>query len=87
MIISANPLKPIENSNSNMEIDLPNLHPIHYTIGLDKTNIYKTDDEYRKFNAYYLQYIQCISNIIRYINNSYQHNIALDKRPYHLCAL
>lgn len=101
MITSAKPLKPIENSNSNMEIDLPNIYPLHHTIGLDKTNIYTTEDEYRKFNAHsniynfnlfpiqfhHFEYIQYISNIIRYINHSYQHNIALDKHPYHLCAL
>lgn len=46
MITSAKPLKPIENSNSNMEIDLPNIYPLHHTIGLDKTNIYTTEDEY-----------------------------------------
>lgn len=100
-VTSANPLKPIENSNSDMEIDLPNIHPLHHTIGLDKTNIYTTEDEYRKFNAHsniynlnsfpiqipQFQYIQYISNIIKYINNSYQHNIALDKHPYYLCAL
>ncbi|KAG5321448.1 RM37 protein, partial [Pseudoatta argentina] len=45
-IMSANPLKPIENSNSNMEIDIPNMQPLHYTIGLDKTNFYKTEDMY-----------------------------------------
>ncbi|XP_012525067.1 39S ribosomal protein L37, mitochondrial [Monomorium pharaonis] len=46
MVMSADPLKPIESSNSGMEIDLPNMHPIHHTMGLDKTNIYKTEDLY-----------------------------------------
>ncbi|XP_018299665.1 39S ribosomal protein L37, mitochondrial [Mycetomoellerius zeteki] len=45
-VMSTNPLKPIENSNSNMEIDLPNIQPLHHTIGLDKTNFYKTEDMY-----------------------------------------
>lgn len=45
-VMSANSLKPIENSNSNMEIDIPNMQPLHYTIGLDKTNFYKTEDMY-----------------------------------------
>ncbi|XP_011687044.1 PREDICTED: 39S ribosomal protein L37, mitochondrial [Wasmannia auropunctata] len=45
-IMSANPLKPIESSNSDMEIDIPNIYPMHYTIGLDTTNFYKTGDVY-----------------------------------------
>ncbi|KYN20778.1 39S ribosomal protein L37, mitochondrial [Trachymyrmex cornetzi] len=45
-VMSANPLKPIENSNSNMEIDLPNMQPLHHTIGLTETNFYKTEDMY-----------------------------------------
>ncbi|KAL6260383.1 hypothetical protein P5V15_007912 [Pogonomyrmex californicus] len=46
MIMSANLLKPIESSNSSMEIDLPNMYPLHYTIGLDETNFYKTEEMY-----------------------------------------
>ncbi|XP_018392254.1 PREDICTED: 39S ribosomal protein L37, mitochondrial [Cyphomyrmex costatus] len=46
MVMSANPLKPIENFNSNVEIDLPNIQPLHYTIGIDKTNFYRTEDMY-----------------------------------------
>lgn len=61
--MSTNPLKPIENSNSNMEIDLPNIQPLHHTIGLDKTNFYKTEDMYRKFIADYFQYIYVYYNI------------------------
>lgn len=51
MVMSANPLKPIENSIDNVEIDLPSIHPMHYTISFDKTNFYKMGDIYRKFNA------------------------------------
>lgn len=40
------------------------MHPMHHTIGLDKTNFYRTEDLYRKFNTRYFQYIQCISSII-----------------------
>lgn len=46
MVMSASPLKPVESSNSNMEIDLPNICPMHYTISLDKINVYKTEDIY-----------------------------------------
>ncbi|XP_011871861.1 PREDICTED: 39S ribosomal protein L37, mitochondrial [Vollenhovia emeryi] len=45
-VTSADPLKPIGSSNSAMEIDLPNIHPLHYTIGLDKTNVYRIEDMY-----------------------------------------
>lgn len=46
MIMSASPLKPLESSNCNMEIDLPNIYPMHHTISLDQTNFYKTGDIY-----------------------------------------
>lgn len=46
MVMSTNSLKPLESSNSNMEIDLPNIYPMHHTIGLDQTNVYKTEDMY-----------------------------------------
>ncbi|KYM78433.1 39S ribosomal protein L37, mitochondrial [Atta colombica] len=36
-VMSTNPLKPIENSNSNMEIDLPNMQPLHHTIAVSPT--------------------------------------------------
>ncbi|KAG5321754.1 RM37 protein, partial [Acromyrmex heyeri] len=38
-VMSANPLKPIENSNSNMEIDIPNMQPLHYTQIFSRTLI------------------------------------------------
>lgn len=46
MIMSASPLKPLESSDCNMEINLPNIYPLHHTISLDQTNIYKTGDIY-----------------------------------------
>ncbi|XP_029675463.1 39S ribosomal protein L37, mitochondrial [Formica exsecta] len=46
MIMSASPLKPLESSNCNIEIDLPNIYPMHHTISLDRTNFYKTEDIY-----------------------------------------
>ncbi|KAL0124787.1 hypothetical protein PUN28_006564 [Cardiocondyla obscurior] len=46
MITSKNPLKPIKSSSSGTEINLPNMYPMHYTIGLDKTNVYKNEDIY-----------------------------------------
>ncbi|KAL6422130.1 hypothetical protein ACFW04_010878 [Cataglyphis niger] len=46
MIMSASPLKPLESSNCNIEIDLPNIHPMHHTISLNQTNFYKTEDIY-----------------------------------------
>lgn len=49
MVMSASPLKPLESSNCNMEIDLPNIYPIHHAISLDQTNFYKTEDIYREF--------------------------------------
>lgn len=62
--MSSNPLKPIESSNNNMEIILPDMYPLHHTIGLDKTNHYKTEDIYRKFDTCYFWYIQYTLNII-----------------------
>lgn len=50
IVMSANPLKPIESSVNDIEIDIPSLHPMHHIIGLDKTNFYRTEDFYRKFN-------------------------------------
>lgn len=46
MVTSASPLKPIKDSINNVEIDLPSIHPMHYTISLDKTYFYKTEDIY-----------------------------------------
>ncbi|XP_070164605.1 large ribosomal subunit protein mL37 [Polyergus mexicanus] len=46
MIMSASPLKPLESSNCNIEMDLPNIYPMHHTISLDQTNFYKTEDVY-----------------------------------------
>lgn len=46
MVMSASPLKPLESSNCNVEIDLPNIYPMHYTISLDQTNFYKSEDIY-----------------------------------------
>lgn len=64
MIMSADPLKPLESSNCNMEIDLPNIYPLHHTISLDQTNFYKTEDIYRKFSCYcYIQYIHYSHNV------------------------
>lgn len=63
MVMSTNPLKPVETSNSNMKIELPNIYPIHYTISLDKTNFYQTEDIYRKFNTYNMHVAFIISQI------------------------
>lgn len=46
IVMSPSPLKPLGSSNCNMEIDLPNIHPMHHTISLDQTNFYKTEDIY-----------------------------------------
>ncbi|XP_012221650.1 large ribosomal subunit protein mL37 [Linepithema humile] len=46
MVMSASPLKPVENSNSNRKMELPNIHPMHYTISLNETNFYTTEDIY-----------------------------------------
>lgn len=51
MVMAASPLKPMEVCNDKYtEIDLPSIHPMHYTISLGKTNFYRFEDIYRKFN-------------------------------------
>ncbi|XP_014486889.1 PREDICTED: 39S ribosomal protein L37, mitochondrial [Dinoponera quadriceps] len=46
MIMSADPLKPIESSINDIETDLPSIYPMHHTISFDKTNFYKIGDLY-----------------------------------------
>lgn len=48
------PLKPfLEN---NIDEELPNLHPLHHTISLRKTNIYEEKNFYRKIIFSFLNY-------------------------------
>lgn len=68
MVMSTSPLKPVENSNNNMGIELPSIHPMHYTVSLDKTNFYKTEDIYRKFNAYNMHLVSIIFANMLYID-------------------
>ncbi|EZA55817.1 hypothetical protein DMN91_011665 [Ooceraea biroi] len=46
VIMSASPLKSIDDPDSHVEIDLPSIYPLHHTISLDKTNFYRTEDVY-----------------------------------------
>lgn len=43
------PLTPIEDVNMNIEFDLPDIYPLHYTIGLSKLNIFDNENLYRKY--------------------------------------
>lgn len=42
------PLTPIEDVNMNNEFDLPDIYPLHCTIGLSKLNIFDNENLYRK---------------------------------------
>ncbi|XP_076752808.1 mitochondrial ribosomal protein L37 [Xylocopa sonorina] len=46
MMTSSTPLSPIADVNVANTFDMPNLHPLHYTIGLTKLNINETEDLY-----------------------------------------
>lgn len=48
MMTSLIPLTPIEDVNMNIEFDLPDIYPLHYTIGLSKLNIFDNENLYRK---------------------------------------
>lgn len=47
-LISASlmPLTPIADANTNIEQDLPDISPLHWALGLMKTNIYETETTY-----------------------------------------
>ncbi|XP_076629516.1 mitochondrial ribosomal protein L37 [Colletes latitarsis] len=44
IMTSSMPLTPIADTSANNEFDLPDIFPLHHTIGLSKSNIYKTED-------------------------------------------
>ncbi|XP_031846249.1 mitochondrial ribosomal protein L37 [Nomia melanderi] len=44
LITSLLPLAPIADVNTNKDQDMPNIYPLHYTIGLTETNSYDTVD-------------------------------------------
>ncbi|PBC25271.1 39S ribosomal protein L37 [Apis cerana cerana] len=46
MMTSLIPLTPIEDVNMNIEFDLPDIYPLHYTIGLSKLNIFDNENLY-----------------------------------------
>lgn len=46
LITSLAPITPIADANTNIENDLPDLSPLHWALGLTKTNIYKTENTY-----------------------------------------
>ncbi|XP_078039659.1 mitochondrial ribosomal protein L37 [Augochlora pura] len=46
LITSLMPLTPITDVNEGMKCDLPDISPLHFALGLVKTNIYKTDNIY-----------------------------------------
>ena len=48
MMTSSIPLAPIADVNMDNEYAVPNLHPLHYTVGLSKLDIDNTEDLYRK---------------------------------------
>lgn len=41
-------LTPIKDMNMNNEFDLPDIYPLHYTIGLSKLDIFDNENLYRK---------------------------------------
>ncbi|XP_053984202.1 39S ribosomal protein L37, mitochondrial [Hylaeus volcanicus] len=46
IMTSLMPLSPIADANVDNGLDLPDIYPLHHTIGLTKSNIYKIEDEY-----------------------------------------
>ncbi|CAL7943874.1 unnamed protein product [Xylocopa violacea] len=46
MMTSSTPLSPIADINIANSLDMPNLHPLHYTIGLSKLDINESEDVY-----------------------------------------
>ncbi|CAK9824088.1 39S ribosomal protein L37, mitochondrial [Anthophora retusa] len=46
MMTSSVPLTPIIDANIDNEFVMPNIHPLHPTVGLTKSNIYKNEDLY-----------------------------------------
>lgn len=46
MMTSSVPLKPIVDANIDNAFVMPNIHPLHPTVGLKKSNIYKNEDLY-----------------------------------------
>lgn len=49
-LVSKQPLKPITDI-SNAEIELPDIHPLHSNISIDKENIYQKRNVYRKLST------------------------------------
>ena len=49
MLMSNKPLAPIEKEmKQDARIFIPTMHPMHHSIGLRKTNFYKSEHFYRK---------------------------------------
>ena len=46
MLTSLKPLTAIADANAYDNLDMPILYPLHHTVGLSKTNTYKTEDMY-----------------------------------------